>query len=213
MHFPVQIHRCYSVWNSSKRVILLPCFLLFCGSGEYFSQSLLFSVLKILCSACGYTFIGLSKEDYQFRQLLVAFLFATVTLNILVTVLMGMFSHDRALPSHVQRFVSPSDISFSGSNLVDSAESPVNPWPWLIIEVQYYDCYDVSPLHSANRVHLFSGLSLHEIQKSGIRHDLFNIRRVGCGFSQRAYGPGFIIAPALLLVDIFFPRSCYWTPA
>ncbi|KIM43571.1 hypothetical protein M413DRAFT_443497 [Hebeloma cylindrosporum] len=69
------IYRCYSVWNNSKRVILLPCFLLFAGS------------------ACGYTFIGLSKEEYHFRQVLVAFLFATVTLNTLVTVLMGMFSH------------------------------------------------------------------------------------------------------------------------
>ena len=38
-------------------------------------------------------------------------------------------------PSHVQRFVSLSDISFSGSNLVDSTESPLNSWPWLIIEV------------------------------------------------------------------------------
>ena len=36
-HFPAQIYRCYSVWNNSKRVIVIPCFLLFGGTGEYFS--------------------------------------------------------------------------------------------------------------------------------------------------------------------------------
>ncbi|KAF8154713.1 hypothetical protein B0H34DRAFT_717555 [Crassisporium funariophilum] len=65
------IYRCHAVWNNSKRVIVLPCLLLLCGS------------------ASGYTFIGLSSEEYRFRQLLVAFLFTTVTLNMLVTVLMA----------------------------------------------------------------------------------------------------------------------------
>ncbi|KJA18262.1 hypothetical protein HYPSUDRAFT_45430 [Hypholoma sublateritium FD-334 SS-4] len=65
------IYRCHSVWNRSKRVIVLPCILLISGT------------------ACGYAFIGLSKEEYRFRKLLVAFLFTTVTLNMLVTVLMA----------------------------------------------------------------------------------------------------------------------------
>ncbi|KAF8960650.1 hypothetical protein BDZ97DRAFT_1296114 [Flammula alnicola] len=65
------IYRCHAVWNRSKRVIILPCFLLLCGT------------------ACGYAFIALSKEEYRFRKLLVAFLFTTVTLNMLVTVLMA----------------------------------------------------------------------------------------------------------------------------
>jgi len=52
-------------------VIVLPCFLLLCGS------------------AFGYGFIAVSKEDYRFRQLLIAFLFTTVALNMLVTVLMA----------------------------------------------------------------------------------------------------------------------------
>jgi hypothetical protein len=39
--------------------------------------------------ACGYGFIAVSKEEYRFRKLLVAFLFTTVTLNLLVTALMG----------------------------------------------------------------------------------------------------------------------------
>ncbi|KAF9479542.1 hypothetical protein BDN70DRAFT_688951 [Pholiota conissans] len=65
------IYRCHAVWNRSKRVIILPCFLLICGS------------------ACGYGFIAVSKEEYRFRKLLVAFLFTTVTLNLLVTVLMA----------------------------------------------------------------------------------------------------------------------------
>ncbi|KAF9561690.1 hypothetical protein CPC08DRAFT_688585 [Agrocybe pediades] len=65
------IYRCYTVWNRSKRVIILPLFLLLCGS------------------ALGYGFIAVSKEDYRFRQLLIAFLFTTVSLNLLVTVLMS----------------------------------------------------------------------------------------------------------------------------
>ncbi|PPR07869.1 hypothetical protein CVT24_005606 [Panaeolus cyanescens] len=65
------IYRCHAVWNNSKRVILLPCFLLVCGS------------------ACGYAFIAVSQDEYKFRKLLVAFLFSTVTLNMLVTMLMA----------------------------------------------------------------------------------------------------------------------------
>ncbi|KAF8178925.1 hypothetical protein BJ912DRAFT_983454 [Pholiota molesta] len=65
------IYRCHAVWNRSKRVIILPCVLLICGS------------------ACGYGFIAVSKEEYRFRKLLVAFLFTTVTLNLLVTALMA----------------------------------------------------------------------------------------------------------------------------
>jgi hypothetical protein len=65
------IYRCHSVWNNSKRIIVLPAFLLLAGS------------------ACGYAYIGLSDEEYRFRQLLNAFLFTTVTLNLLVTILMA----------------------------------------------------------------------------------------------------------------------------
>jgi len=65
------IYRCHAVWNRSKRVIVLPCFLLICGTGF------------------GYGFIAVSKEDYRFRQLLIAFLFTTVALNMLVTILMA----------------------------------------------------------------------------------------------------------------------------
>jgi hypothetical protein len=65
------IYRCHAVWNGSKRVIILPCFLLLCGS------------------AFGYGFIAIGEDDYMFRQLLIAFLFTTVALNLLVTFLMA----------------------------------------------------------------------------------------------------------------------------
>ncbi|KAF8811104.1 hypothetical protein BYT27DRAFT_7090088 [Phlegmacium glaucopus] len=67
------IYRCHTIWNHSKRVIVIPCLLLLGGS------------------VCGYTFIALSTEEYRFRPLLVAFLFTTVALNLLVTILMGVF--------------------------------------------------------------------------------------------------------------------------
>ncbi|PPR05784.1 hypothetical protein CVT26_010158 [Gymnopilus dilepis] len=65
------IYRCYALWSHSKRVILLPLFLLLCGT------------------ATGYGFIALSREDYRYRSMLIAFLFTTVALNMLVTVLMA----------------------------------------------------------------------------------------------------------------------------
>jgi len=65
------IYRCHAAWNNSKRVILIPCFLLFGGS------------------ACGYAYVGLSKQGYRFRDILVAFLFTTVALNLMVTMLMA----------------------------------------------------------------------------------------------------------------------------
>ncbi|TFK31630.1 hypothetical protein BDQ12DRAFT_729391 [Crucibulum laeve] len=65
------IYRCYTIWNNSKRVIIVPSIMLLAGS------------------ACGYTFIGLSEQEYRFRDLLRAFLFITLALNVLVTVLMA----------------------------------------------------------------------------------------------------------------------------
>jgi len=65
------IYRCHVVWNNSKRVIAIPCFLLVGGS------------------ACGYAYIAVSNEGYRFRQLLITFLFTTVGLNLLVTILMA----------------------------------------------------------------------------------------------------------------------------
>lgn len=44
---------------------------------------------SFLYTACGYAYIGLSDEEYRFRQVLNAFLFTMVTLNVLVTVLLG----------------------------------------------------------------------------------------------------------------------------
>jgi len=65
------IYRCHVVWNNSKRAIAIPCFLLVGGS------------------ACGYAYIAVSNQGYSFRQLLITFLFTTVGLNLLVTILMA----------------------------------------------------------------------------------------------------------------------------
>ncbi|KAF9004586.1 hypothetical protein BDQ17DRAFT_400353 [Cyathus striatus] len=65
------IYRCYTVWGNSKRIIIVPCLMLIGGS------------------ACGYTFIGLSGQEYRFRKLLNAFRIITVCLNVVVTTLMA----------------------------------------------------------------------------------------------------------------------------
>ncbi|KAF9450831.1 hypothetical protein P691DRAFT_809354 [Macrolepiota fuliginosa MF-IS2] len=65
------IYRCYTLWNNSIRVIVLPCFVLLGGT------------------ACGYAFVGLSDDEYPFRFLLSIFLFSTLALNSVVTSLMA----------------------------------------------------------------------------------------------------------------------------
>jgi len=65
------IYRCYTLWNRSRRIIILPCSVLLGGT------------------ICGYLFVGMADEEYTSRDLLQAFLFATLSINLLMTSLIA----------------------------------------------------------------------------------------------------------------------------
>ena len=171
-----QIFRCHAVWNNSKRVIIIPCFLLLAGSGNLSSKHSIIIKLMPKPLACGYTYIGITDEEYDFRQLMVTFLFTTVALNLLVTVLMGAFS-PCCLPTWFS--FQAHDWVSSWPHLVDSAEGPIHFRASTDFQVQDYDCNYVCDWIPFR----ISFLIPRPFQQSGVRHYLLDICRIVCGFS------------------------------
>ena len=130
--------------------------------------------------ACGYTFTAFSKEGPRFRWLLITFLFITITLNLLVTLLMGTLSlwSTTLVPFGVNNGDS------SWSHMVDSAEGSLHFRASTDFQIQYYDCNHVREVVSIFGIFSWFSWIPHPFQQSGIRHYLLDICRTRCGLSS-----------------------------
>ena len=97
-------------------------------------------VVEPILSATGYGFIALSREDYRYRSMLIAFLFTTVALNMLVTVLMGRSSLSHALCFAWR--ITLNSLS-SGPYILHSTESSLHTRSRSLLKVHNHDCHHV----------------------------------------------------------------------